>query len=163
MSTGGVPPVAIRDAVEHDVEELRTIFRDASLTNEGDRPLFAQHPEFLHWSGDSVAQGRTVVAEVDVPAGRRLAGFASTAPGRVAGALELEDLFVDPALMRRGVARALIAALVERARASGVSRLEVDANDHALAFYEQVGFVVEGTSALDHGTAWRMALAVVPG
>ena len=62
--------------------------------------------------------------------------------------------------MRRGVGRALIADVVGRARRSGRGRVEVDANEHALAFYASVGFVAGGPVVLEHGTAVRMTLAV---
>ena len=45
-----------------------------------------------------------------------------------------------------------------QARDRGFDRLHVDANDHALAFYQDVGFVVVERVALDHGTALRMVL-----
>jgi len=49
--------------------------------------------------------------------------------------LELDDLFTDPVLMRRGAARALIEHAVSRAAANGVHRIDVTANPHALDFY----------------------------
>ena len=75
----------------------------------------------------------------------RIVGFATVMPDR-----ELEDLFVDPAFMRRGIARALI-------RDAGAP-LTVTANEHALAFYESVGFVVVGATQTPGGPARRMAL-----
>ena len=53
---------------------------------------------------------------------------------------------------------ALIRDVVERARQRGVHRIQVDANEHAVAFYEKVGFVGRERVALDHGTAVRMTL-----
>ena len=54
---------------------------------------------------------------------------------------ELEDLFVDPRWHRHGVARALVTDAVAALRASGLRRLWVVGNVHALAFYRSVGFV----------------------
>ena len=85
----------------------------------------------------------------------------SASPGRLAGAtdwLELEDLFVHPAFVRQGVGRALIRDVVEQARRLGMHRIQVLANDHALKFYEAVGFIARERVALDHGTTVRMTL-----
>ncbi len=144
----------VRQADVADLPALRDVFRRSSWSNEGDRPLLELHPEFLEFSGESVAEGRTRVAVV---AGQ-VAGFSTIV---AAGSWwELEDLFVDPDVMARGVGRALVGDLVERARAAGIARIEVDGNEHALGFYERVGFVASGPVALEHGTAVRMTLAV---
>jgi GNAT superfamily N-acetyltransferase len=85
-------------------------------------PLSSSSPEFLEWSGVAVAERRTRVARV---AGR-IVGFSTTAGlGPIA---ELEDLFVDPEWMRRGVGRRLVDDLQQLARRRGWSRIEVDAN-----------------------------------
>ena len=55
----------------------------------------------------------------------------------------LEDLFVSASARGKGVARALVELTVERARARGCRRIELDvndANDPALALYRSVGF-----------------------
>ena len=55
----------------------------------------------------------------------------------------LEDLFVEEASRRQGVAKALVDFAVERATERGCRRLELDvseANTGAIAFYESLGF-----------------------
>jgi GNAT superfamily N-acetyltransferase len=151
-----VSVVEIRTAVESDLPRLRAVFRDSSWSNEGNRELLVEHPEFLELSADAVREGRTRAAAIN----GNIVGFASLADAT--GRLELEDLFVDPAFMRQGVGRALIRDVAEQARRRGVRRVEVDANDHALRFYEEVGFVALERVALDHGTAMRMTLDVTP-
>jgi GNAT superfamily N-acetyltransferase len=151
-----VSVVEIRTAVESDLPRLRAVFRDSSWSNEGNRELLVEHPEFLELSADAVREGRTRAAAIN----GNIVGFASLADAT--GRLELEDLFVDPAFMRQGVGRALIRDVAEQARRRGVRRVEVDANDHALRFYEEVGFVALERVALDHGTAVRMTLDVTP-
>lgn len=53
----------------------------------------------------------------------------------------LADVFVDPARRRRGVASALVAALVEKARALGVETLHLYTPDQE-KLYARFGFVV---------------------
>jgi len=53
----------------------------------------------------------------------------------------LADVFVDPARRRRGVASALVAALVERARALGVETLHLYTPDQE-ELYARFGFAV---------------------
>ena len=144
--------VAIRVAVADDLDALREIFRAASWSNIGDRPLLIEHPEFLEWGAEGVRDGRTVLASID----GRVVGFATLlGAGRC---VELEDVFVHPDAMRHGVGRALLAELTTRARLAGAIELHVDANSHALAFYERVGFVAIGEVALEHGIATRMTV-----
>jgi ribosomal protein S18 acetylase RimI-like enzyme len=55
----------------------------------------------------------------------------------------LEDLFVDSAARGSGLGRALVEAALERARARGCARIELDANEAnepALRLYRSVGF-----------------------
>lgn len=147
-------PVEIRGAVDDDLPGVRSVYRRASCSNEGDRPLFERHPELLDLSDAAVRQGRTRVAVVD----GQIVGFSSVLAN--GDSIELEDLFVDPDWMRRGVARALIADQVDRARVAGARQIEVDGNEHALEFYERVGFVAGATVTLEHGSAIRMTLPV---
>ena len=55
----------------------------------------------------------------------------------------LEDLFVDETARGAGLGRAMVAAVIERARERGCRRIELDvndANDPALALYRSFGF-----------------------
>jgi GNAT superfamily N-acetyltransferase len=75
-------------------------------------------------------------------------------------AVEVEDLFVDPEYMRRGIARRLMLDLIAAARSAGVLRIEVTANPHAEAFYRSVGFGRTHTLNLEWGPASRMELVL---
>jgi len=58
----------------------------------------------------------------------------------------LEDLYVRPAGRRSGLGRRLVDAAVERARARGCRRVELDVNEDneaALALYRACGFTLE--------------------
>ena len=56
------------------------------------------------------------------------------------GDAELDGLFVEPPLWRRGIARRLVAHCAQRARERGARALHVVGNSHALAFYAACGF-----------------------
>jgi GNAT superfamily N-acetyltransferase len=147
--------IAIRTAVVDDVAKLTRVFVRSSLSNDGDRDLILAHAEvWLVYDDEHVRAGHTRVALVD----GAIVGFATLLPGDVG---ELEDLFVDPDWMRRGIATALIDDAAARARSWPVPRIEVTANEHALAFYESAGFVAVGRERLPSGgTAPRMHLTL---
>jgi ribosomal protein S18 acetylase RimI-like enzyme len=66
----------------------------------------------------------------------------------------LEDLFVDSEARRSGAGRALVEACVERARARGCRRIQLDANENnppALALYESLGFSSRTPGRFDDG------------
>jgi GNAT superfamily N-acetyltransferase len=150
-----VTSVTIRGAVSADLGAVREVFCRASLSNAGDRPALLANPEVLVWSGDSLVEGRTRVA---VDEDGAVVGFATTL--LIDGAVELEDLFVEPRRMRQGVARRLVDDVLSLARVLGVGSVLVTANPHALAFYEKVGFVPDGTAQTRFGPAPRMRLDV---
>lgn len=144
--------VVLRDAVPGDLTALRDVFRRSSLSNDGDRPNLLAHPEVLELSGLAVREGRTRAAAT----GEEIVGFASwlgTGDG-----FEIEDLFVDPGWMRQGIGRALVLDLIMIARERGIGRVEVTANQHALAFYNKVGFAVYREDTTRFGPAPRMRL-----
>jgi N-acetylglutamate synthase-like GNAT family acetyltransferase len=149
-----VAEIRVRRAVNADASALGDLFRRSSLSNAGDRASLLAHPDALEFSGEALREHRVRVAIVD----DRIVGFATVvATGRVG---ELEDLFVDPDWMRRGVDRALVVDAIDKARGQGLSRINVMANEHALVFYKNVGFVYDGTSRLRFGTGHRMHIDV---
>ena len=145
--------IVIRPAHASDVPDLQRVYRESSLSNIGDRDVLLEHPEHLLFSGLGVAAGRTTVALVD----DHLVGFASIADGGPMQ-LELEDLFVDPAWQRRGIARHLIADVARIARRNAVRTLVVTGNPHARAFYLTVGFVQDGEVITEFGPAPRFRM-----
>jgi GNAT superfamily N-acetyltransferase len=143
----------IRLGTSADLAAATSVYRRASLSNAGDRDNLLAHPEYLILGPEGLAEGRTHVAEED----GSLVGFATWI--EIAGTIELEDLFVDPGNMRRGIAAALINRIVDVLRARGVERLEVTANPHALGFYRAVGFIWSFALLM---AAWGSAAAGVP-
>jgi GNAT superfamily N-acetyltransferase len=79
--------------------------------------------------------------------GQRLVGVAVLAfrPNISAGAYfaSIEDLYVGTDARRRGVGRALLAAVGERCRAHGISYVEVLTDDEAAPFYAALGYEPE--------------------
>jgi GNAT superfamily N-acetyltransferase len=66
----------------------------------------------------------------------------------------LEDLFVVDGARRGGAGRALVQGCVDRARARGCKRIQLDANernDAALALYESLGFSSATSERFDGG------------
>ncbi len=63
----------------------------------------------------------------------------------------LDHLWVQPAFMGQGVGRQLFLHAVELARSQGLSRLELEADPHAVGFYERMGAHVTGEAATDMG------------
>lgn len=132
--------LAIRTAAAADLPALQQVYRAASLSNAGDAPILLARPEFLIFTGEGIAAGRTLVATVSPTGKDRVIGFATVVAGED-DSLDREDLFVDPDLHRRGVARHLVRHVVNAARDAGHQRLWVTGNPHALAFYLAVGFI----------------------
>jgi GNAT superfamily N-acetyltransferase len=151
-----VTSVVIRDAVSGDMPALRQVYRRSSLSNDGDRPNLLANPEVLEYPDLGVREGRTRAAVAD----GEIVGFASWLGA--GEAIEIEDLFVDPEWMRKGIGMALVLDLIAIARGRGIGRVEVTANQHALAFYHKAGFVAYRTEATRFGPAPRMRLDVTP-
>jgi GNAT superfamily N-acetyltransferase len=80
--------------------------------------------------------------------------WVAEADGQVAGMIalslaegaEVEDFFVEPQFQGRGVGGALMAKLLDAARAAGAEVLEVDADPNAEAIYAKLGFETFGRS-----------------
>jgi N-acetylglutamate synthase-like GNAT family acetyltransferase len=129
-------PILIRDAEITDMDDLQGVFHRASLSNENDRMLLLEHPEWLKLSNRGVLEGRMRVA---IDEDGAVVGFATAQFSD--GLAELEDLFVDPPKMRHGIGAALVMDISTRLNELHVETLDVTANPHAMAFYEHLGFV----------------------
>jgi GNAT superfamily N-acetyltransferase len=162
----------IRLGTAADLPAAAGVYRRASLSNAGDRDNLLAHPEYLILGPEGLAEGRTHVAEEDGSVvgfatwartgtwARAGTGAGTGAGAGTAGSVELEDLFVDPAYRRRGIAAALVSRIAEILRALGAERLEVTANPHALGFYRAAGFIECGVAETDLGDAPRMVLVL---
>jgi GNAT superfamily N-acetyltransferase len=144
----------IRVADASDVDAIGDLYRRSSLSNEGDRANLLAHPEVLVFDRAPIHEQRTRVAIAD----GRIVGFATTR--ELGNIVELDDLFVDPEWMRRGVGSALIGDVAAIAQSRGIARIEVTANGHALDFYGAASFVRDGLTETRFGPAYRMHLDV---
>jgi ribosomal protein S18 acetylase RimI-like enzyme len=144
----------IRLGTSADLRGATNVYRRAALSIAGDQLNLLANPDLLILSPQALAEERTYVAEED----GTVVGFASWAEAN--GTVELEDLFVDPGDMRRGIATALVSRVADTLRARGVKNLEVTANLHALGFYRAVGFTDYAAAETRFGPAPRMALPI---
>lgn len=111
-----------------------------------------------HWGYDE-ALVRSWADSIDVDDGRILLvedeGWASLIPQ--GETCVLEDLWVLPEAMGRGLGTRLFGRAVERARELGATRLEWDAEPNAIGFYEKMG----GRHLRDHVSEWGRVLPVM--
>ena len=123
----------------------------ASLSNPGDRDALLAHPDAIALPGEQIEQGCVFVAERDGV----VAGFAAVVP-RPDGGAELDALFVEPHLWKRGIGRQLVDHIAEVARARAAGFLHVVGNPHAEGFYTSCGFRVTGTVDTRFGVGLAM-------
>ena len=133
--------------------------------------LAASIPEAPRWPrsaweqylADAEPPRRVFLAE----SGRELTGFLA---GQMSVDMcELESIAVAPIHRRSGIATALLAALIDWARQRGASKVQLEvrcANDSAVSFYENSGFVRDGLRPRYYSNpeddAMLMALTLAP-
>jgi GNAT superfamily N-acetyltransferase len=133
------PEVGIRPARADEQTILEELQRRASLSNPGDRDALLANPDAIALPIEQIADGGVFVAEYDGV----LAGFAAVV-ARPDGGAELDALFVEPHLWKRGIGRRLVDHVSEIARLRAASFLHVIGNPHAEGFYVSCGFRVTG-------------------
>jgi GNAT superfamily N-acetyltransferase len=146
-----VQELRIRPALQEERARLEDLQRRASLTLDEYREALLANPEAIALPAEPIERGEVLVAEL---AGR-LAGFAVIVDDQ--DHAELDGLFVEPELWRRGIGSALIEEAVHHARRRGLSLLTVVASPTAERFYESCGFAVEGEAETRFGPALRMS------
>jgi GNAT superfamily N-acetyltransferase len=125
--------VRLRDGREEDFEQLREIAVDAKAHWGYDRTLVEDWATRGDFEPESLRARLVFVAE----AGRPTIGWAALIPRGEVG--WLEDLWVTPAWIGRGVGRLLFEHVADRARELGARRLEWEAEPNAHGFYEHMG------------------------
>jgi GNAT superfamily N-acetyltransferase len=143
--------LVIRLAERSEKAELEALQTRASLANEGDRDALLAHPDAIAIPAEQIDGGRLFVSECEGV----IVGFAAVEP-REDGESELDALFVDPHMQRRGIGRALIDYCAEFSRKQGSAALHVVGNPHAKNFYEECGFELIGTTETRFGPGLLM-------
>ena len=147
--------VIVRPAVVSEKEQLEALQWRASLNNPGDRHALQAHPDAIELPLEQIRDGGVYVAEV---AGA-IRGFAAILP-RDDGDSELDALFVEPDVWRRGIGRELVEHCAAAARAAGAESLHVVGNPHAEGFYSACGFKMLGTKQMRFGVGLLMKRAL---
>src|SRR5215468_1670692 len=109
----------IRDARPEEALALESLQRRASDVWQEYRAPLAAHPDAIAPPHRAIAEGRVRVA---VDASDHPLGFSVVLPVED-GRCELDDLFVEPDLMRRGIGRLLVSDAATRAAAAGANRI----------------------------------------
>jgi GNAT superfamily N-acetyltransferase len=147
----------IRNALASEKALLEDLQLRASLTNEGDREALLAHPDAIDLPMEQIAAQDVFVLEI----GGLVAGFAALLP-RLDGDTELDGLFVDPDLRRRGAGRMLVEYSAQIARDRGSKALWVIGNPHAEEFYFSCGFSAIGQFETRFGPALQMRKPLLP-
>jgi ribosomal protein S18 acetylase RimI-like enzyme len=136
--------MTIRPATEADHDTLRDLW--TASQDEIGGPDFLRETWEDGWTDLSrhVADGLAFVALDDADA---MVGFVfATIPRETPDLGHVTDVYVHPQERRRGVARALMARIVEALREQGVAHVGLDVrvdNHGAKALYDRLGFVEE--------------------
>jgi GNAT superfamily N-acetyltransferase len=146
----GPAELNLRLARPEEREALEALQRRASLALGEYNEQLEAHPDAIELPEGQIERGEVIVAEL----GERIAGFAAVLNDDYVA--ELDGLFVEPDLWRRGIGAALIDVAVHEARLSGLA-MTVIANPSARVFYEKCGFTVEGEAQTQFGPALRMS------
>ncbi|HKW18447.1 MAG TPA: GNAT family N-acetyltransferase [Terriglobales bacterium] len=136
----------IRIADPSERLELEQLQMRASLENAGDRDSLLAHPDAIALPADQIGRGGVFVSIWNGV----IVGFAAVEP-RADGESELDALFVEPEMQRRGIGRVLIEHCAGVARKCGSKALHVVGNPHARNFYMACGFEVIGATETRFG------------
>lgn len=125
-----------------DIERLIAAYHES----EGVKP----RPERISWAVEQVMKNRfpgllLVAREKRAVVGVALAVYQPSAElGRL---LVVNDFYVDPAVRRKGVGKALATRLLEEAKAMHIDRVDLEVfpvNQAAAAFWKSLGFKTGG-------------------
>jgi GNAT superfamily N-acetyltransferase len=150
-----VSDIVIRPARQGERTLLEALQWRASLANPGDRDSLLANPDAIVVPAEQIADGHVLVAESD----EVIVGFAAVLP-RPDGNSELDALFVEPSLWKRGVGRLLVDNCADLARQRASRILHVVGNPHAEGFYVACGFQTAGTVETRFGSGLSMQRAI---
>lgn len=136
-------------AVEISVRAARWQEEEGAIAQVRRRVFIQEQgvPEAMEWeSEDAACQWFVAVAPE-----REGEGVVVLACGRLTAEGRIGRMAVLAPWRRCGVGSALLAAILEAARARGLDHVFLSAQTHALAFYERFGFRAQGDEYLDAG------------
>jgi putative acetyltransferase len=140
-SPGQASTVTVRPAVPDDAPAMYALSLRAIRGSASEHYTGAQ---LEAWAARrSVAGHRRLVDETRTFVAVRggvVVGFASLATLLDEAEVLVDQLFVDPAVGGRGVARSLLAAVHDAARAAGVRRVITHASWRAVPVFERLGY-----------------------
>jgi len=144
----------VRPAIATERATLEALQWRASLMVEENRAALLAHPDAIVLPDEQICG--TLVAELD----GRIAGFAVVLP-RADGDAELDGLFVEPELWRKGVGSRLVREAELFAQRNGARSLFVIAHPRAEVFYLACGFgqIGEHTTRFGPGLVMRKPIA----
>ena len=142
----------IRSGREDDFERLREIAVEAKAHWGYDRARVEEWALAGDFEPESLRERLLYVAETE----GRPVGWAALIPRGEIG--WLEDLWVDPAWIGRGLGRRLFERVAAEARQRGARRLEWEAEPNASGFYEHLGAAYVRDS---EETEWGRVLEVL--
>ena len=143
--------IVIRPALQAERSGLEALQWRASLANPGDRESLLANPDAIAVPVGQIADGHVFVAQRD----GAIVGFAAVLV-RPDGNAELDALFVEPSLWKRGVGRLLVEHCADVARGRGSRVLHVVGNPHAEKFYAACGFRTTGAVETRFGAGLAM-------
>lgn len=146
------PPVLVRPGAEADLARLYEIAVEAKAHWGYERTRVEEWAAQGDFEPESLRTREVYVAEAD---GTVIAWGALIPRGEVGW---LEDLWVDPPWIRRGVGRLLFEHVADRARELGARRLEWEAEPNATGFYRRMGATYVRPSEV---TEWGRVLDVL--
>ncbi|WP_299025801.1 GNAT family N-acetyltransferase [uncultured Sulfitobacter sp.] len=149
--------IKIRAAAEGDAAALTTLVYHSKQSNGYDEAFMAQCVDALRVTPLRLTQIEFLVAEAE---GTLLGCAALDRRNTEAACAEVCLFFVSPDHKRRGIGQQLWSTLLARARATGLTRLVLDADPAAVPFYEGLGFVTlyqTPSSAIEGRTLPHMA------
>ena len=123
----------VRAGTEEDFARLREIAVDAKAHWGYDRARVEEWGRSGDFEPESLRTREVYVAEAD----GEPVGWAALIPRGEVG--WLEDLWINPPWIGRGVGRLLFEHVAGRARVLGARRLEWEAEPNATGFYERMG------------------------
>lgn len=137
MKVGMRMRICIRRAKPHEAEALSALIMRSKAHWGYSQQQLDGWRSALTISAATIARDPVYCAEVD----SELAGVAHLKALNATEAL-LDDLFVEPAFMGAGIGAALWRQAVTVARQHGATALVLDADRHAIPFYQHMGAVL---------------------